>query len=79
MIPLICADETVLVERDDIMRDRGRANRRRGSTGSLTDNHTIAESYHSTKYDSELVNMATSAKDRNGRMGTVQESYYQGL
>jgi hypothetical protein len=64
------------------VRGNGRAdrvNRRRGSTGSLTDNQTIgAESYHSTKYDAELANMATSTKDRNGRMGNIQETYYQG-
>lgn len=68
-----------MVEKEDIMRDRGRghSNRRRGSEGSI-DNHTIAESYHSTKYDAELANMATSTKDRNGKMGAVQESYYQG-
>jgi hypothetical protein len=75
---LIHIEETGYIEKDDIVRDR-RSNRRRVSTGSLTDHHTITDSYHSTKYDTELANMATSTKDRNGRMGEIQESYYQGM
>lgn len=72
----------MLVERDDILRDRVRSNHlaRDSSSYSLTtDNNTIADTYHSAKFDSELVNMATSTKNRNAKLGNVQESFYQGI